>query len=42
MKIGLEVLKIKRGLFDLNSSMKMVKTFVFTNAKLSHCINLFS
>ena len=32
MKIGLEALKIKRGLFDLNSSMKMVKTFVFTNA----------
>ena len=29
---GLEALKITRGLFDLNSSMKMVKTFVFTNA----------
>ena len=32
MKIGLEALKVKRGLFDLNFSVKMVKTFVFTNA----------
>ena len=31
-KIGLEALKVKHGLFDLNLSMKMVTSYLFTNA----------